>query len=267
MYEMTEYYVTDKKTYDTVDVIGGPGEYELFVSLEAIPDRSVFAYELDEYGDPCYAGRLTVNGEEATVYYNCDPEDGGAPYLSVYYTFFAWNAPFTDVTQDAYYYKPVQWASIYEITRGTSATTFSPEKTCTRAEAVTFLWRASGSEEPSVTECPFTDVKAGSFYEKAVLWAVEHGITKGTSATTFSPDKTCSRAEIVTFLWRSEDQPEPTSASNPFTDLKPNGFYVNAVAWAVENGITKGMTDTTFEPETTCTRGQIVTFLYRDKSW
>ena len=267
MYEITEYYVTDKKTYDTVDIVGGPGEYELSVCLTAIPDKSVFACELDEYGDPYYAGKLTVNGEEATVYYNCDPEDGGAPYLSVYYTFFAWNAPFTDVTQDAYYYKPVQWASIYEITRGTSATTFSPEKTCTRAEAVTFLWRASGSEEPSVTECPFTDVKAGSFYEKAVLWAVEQGITKGTSATTFSPDKTCSRAEIVTFLWRSEDQPEPTSASNPFTDLKPNGFYVNAVAWAVENGITKGMTDTTFEPETTCTRGQIVTFLYRDKSW
>ena len=263
MYEITEYYVTDKKTYDSVDVIDDPGEYELFVSLEAIPDKSVFAYEPDEYGDPCFAGKLTVNGEEATVYYNCDSEEGGAPYLSVYYPFFAWDAPFTDVTEDAYYYKAVQWASVHEITRGVSATTFRPERPCTRAEAVTLLWRAAGSEEPSAAECPFTDVKPGAYYEKAVLWAVEHGVTYGTSATAFSPEKTCTRAEIVTFLWRYNDQPEPESAGDPFTDVEPDRYYFNAVLWAVERGIAEGTGTDQFSPESPCTRAQVVTFLYR----
>ena len=263
MYEITEYYVTDKKTYDSVDAIDGPGEYSLAVYLTAIPDRSVFAYELDEYGDPCYVGRLTVNGEEATVYYNCDPEDGGAPYLSVYYTFFAWNAPFTDVTEDAYYYKAVQWASVHGITRGTSETTFRPEKPCTRAEALTLLWRAAGSAEPDAAECPFTDVKPGAYYEKAVLWAVEHGVTNGTSATAFRPEKTCTRAEILTFLWRYEDQPEPESAGDPFTDVEPDRYYFNAVLWAVERGIAEGTGADQFSPESPCTRAQVVTFLYR----
>ena len=263
MYEITEYYVTDKRTYDSVDVIDCPGEYELFVSLEAIPDKSVFAYELDEYGDPGYAGRLTVNGEEATVYYNSNSEDGGAPYLSAYYSFFVWDAPFTDVTQDAYYYKPVQWASIHGITRGTSATTFRPEKPCTRAEAVTLLWRAAGSAEPSAAECPFTDVEPGAYYEKAVLWAIERGITNGTSATTFRPEKPCTRAEIVTFLWRYEDQPEPESEDHPFTDVRPDRYYRSAVLWAVERGIAEGTGAGQFSPDSACTRAQIVTFLYR----
>ena len=265
MYEITEYYVTDLKTYDSVDVIGGPGEYELCVYLTAIPDRSVFARGSDEYGDPCYAGKLTVNGEEATVYYNGDSEDGGAPYLSLYYRFFVWDAPFTDVTEDAYYCKAVQWAMIHGITRGTSATTFQPEKTCTRAEAVTLLWRAAGSEEPGMAECPFTDVKPGAYYEKAVLWAVERGVTNGTTATTFSPEQTCTRAQIVTFLWRYEDQPEPESAGNPFTDVRPDRYYCNAVLWAVERGITRCADADRFCPESTCTRAQIVTFLYRCK--
>jgi hypothetical protein len=264
MCEITEFYVTDLRTYDSVDVIDGPGEYELSAYLTAIPDRSVFAYGSDEYGDSFYAGRLTVNGEEATVYYNCDSEDGGAPYLSAYYRFFVWNAPFADVTQDAYYYKPVQWASIREITKGTSETTFRPEKPCTRAEALTLLWRAAGSEEPSAAECPFTDVEPGAYYEKAVLWAIERGITNGTSATTFRPERPCTRADIVTFLWRCEDQPEPESAGDPFTDVRPDRYYSNAVLWAVERGIAEGDGDGAFRPDSPCTRGQIVTFLYRD---
>ena len=202
MYEIAEYYVTDLKTYDSVDVIGGPGEYELCVYLTAIPDRSVFARGSDEYGDPCYAGRLTVNGEEATVYYNCDSEDGGAPYLSLYYRFFVWDAPFTDVTEDAYYCKAVQWATIHGITRGTSATTFSPEQTCTRAQIVTFLWRYEDRPEPESAVNPFTDVQSDRYYCNAVLWAVERGITQCADADRFCPESTCTRAQIVTFLYR-----------------------------------------------------------------
>ena len=130
---------------------------------------------------------------------------------------------------------------------------------------VTFLWRAAGKPEPAGKDNPFTDVKAGAYYYDAVLWAVEKGITTGTSATTFRPDATCTRGQIVTFLWRSNDQPEPTKTDNPFTDVKADQYYYKAVLWAVEKGITKGTGDTRFSPDSTCTRGQIVTFLYRDK--
>ena len=149
------------------------------------------------------------------------------------------------------------------MTEGTSATTFSPAKTCTRAQVVTFLWRAKGCPEPTKTENPFTDVQADAYYCKAVLWAVENGITNGTSATTFGPNNGCTRAQVVTFLWRAEGEPEPTSANNPFTDVT-GGYYYKAVLWAVENGVTAGTSATAFSPNQTCTRGQIVTFLYRD---
>ena len=125
-----------------------------------------------------------------------------------------------------------------------------------------FLWRAAGSPAPKSASMPFTDVPKGSYYEMAVLWAVENGITKGTSDTTFSPDATCSRAQIVTFLWRSQKSPAVGSL-NPFTDVSANAYYTDAVLWAVEENITKGTTATTFSPDTDCTRAQIVTLLYR----
>ena len=172
--------------------------------------------------------------------------------------------PFVDVREGEYYYDAVLWAVENGITAGTSATTFSPDAGCTRAQVVTFLWRTAGQPEPASSGNPFTDVRAGEYYYKAVLWAVERGITNGTSATTFSPDDTCTRAQIVTFLWRFEGQTEPTSAANPFTDVQPSAYFGKAVLWAVENGITNGTSPTTFSPDDTCTRAQVVTFLYRD---
>ncbi|MBE6953995.1 MAG: S-layer homology domain-containing protein [Ruminococcaceae bacterium] len=169
---------------------------------------------------------------------------------------------FTDVSKTAYYYDAVMWAVEEGITTGTSATTFSPNATCSRAQAVTFLWRATGSPEPSVFAKAFADVPAGAYYEKAVKWAVGSDITNGTSATTFSPNLDCSRGQIVTLLWRMFGCPE-VSGNNPFTDVPANAYYYDAVMWAVERGITNGTSATTFSPNAVCSRGQIVTFLYR----
>ena len=170
--------------------------------------------------------------------------------------------PFTDVPSGAYYEDAVIWAVKNEITGGTSATTFDPNGFCTRAQAVTFLWRAAGSPAPKSTAMPFTDVPAGSYYYDAVLWAIENGVTKGTSDTTFSPNANCSRGQIVTFLWRSQKSPD-AAAANPFTDVAANAYYTSAVLWAVEKSITGGTSATTFSPSANCTRAQIVTFIYR----
>ena len=171
---------------------------------------------------------------------------------------------FVDVATGSYYEDAVDWAVENGITKGTDDTHFSPDGICTRAQAVTFLWRAAGSPEPETRTMPFTDVPAGSYYYDAVLWAVENGITKGTSETMFSPDATCSRAQIVAFLWRSEKSPAAGTA-NPFADVKSTAYYAGAVLWAVKEDITKGTTNTTFSPDADCTRAQIVTFLWRCK--
>lgn len=170
--------------------------------------------------------------------------------------------PFADVSANSYYYNAVQWAVKNGTTGGTSATTFSPDAPCTRAQAVTFLWRAAGSPAPSSIEMPFADVPADAYYYNAVLWAVENGITGGTSATTFSPDAPCSRGQIVAFLWRSKQSPK-VAAENPFMDVNAADYYHDAVLWAAENGITGGTGANTFSPDAPCTRAQIVTFLYR----
>ncbi len=172
--------------------------------------------------------------------------------------------PFEDVSKDQYYYDPVLWAVNHDpqITAGTSATTFSPDASCTRGQIVTFLWRANGQPEPTISKNPFTDVKSTDYFYKAVLWAVEKEITAGTSATTFSPAATVTRAQTVTFLWRAEGKPAAT-AKNPFTDVPAGQYYTDAVLWAVKNEITAGTSATTFSPNNPCTRGQIVTFLYR----
>ena len=171
--------------------------------------------------------------------------------------------PFVDVREGAYYYDAVLWAVENGITAGTSATTFSPAVGCTRAQVVTFLWRTAGEPAPTTSNAPFTDVAKGTYYYSAVLWAVEKGITAGTSATTFSPDDTCTRAQIVTFLWRYKGQPEPVAANNPFSDVYKSAYYAKAVLWAAENGVTSGTSASTFSPDDTCTRAQVVTFLYR----
>ena len=176
--------------------------------------------------------------------------------------------PFTDVAKGAYYYDAVLWAVGHDpqITNGTSANTFSPDATCTRGQVVTFLWRAAGCPEPTGKSNPFNDVTADAYYYKAVLWAVEKGITKGASATNFSPDDGCTRGQVVTFLHRYENTPATDNTANPFTDVASSAYYYDAVLWAVNHDpqITNGTSAATFSPDATCTRGQIVTFLYRD---
>ena len=169
---------------------------------------------------------------------------------------------FNDVKPGDYFYDAVNWAVEKGITTGTSATTFSPNASCTRAQIVTFLWRASGSPEPKTASNPFTDVAANAYYCKAVLWAVENGITTGTSATTFSPDAPCTRAQGVTFLWRANGS-KTASAAASFTDVASDAYYAPAVAWAAEQNVTGGVGNGLFSPDTTCTRAQIVSMLYR----
>ena len=170
--------------------------------------------------------------------------------------------PFTDVPANAYFRDAVEWAVGEGITGGTSATTFSPYNVCTRAQAVTFLWRADGSPKPESSRNPFTDVKAGSYYYDAVLWAVEQGITSGTTPTTFSPDATCTRGQIVTFLYHSWGDPEVETRAS-FRDVPAGAYYADPVNWAADWGVTGGTSATTFSPNAFCTRAQIVTFLYR----
>ena len=171
--------------------------------------------------------------------------------------------PFTDVKESDYFYTPVQWAVKEGVTAGMSETLFGPEITCTRAHAVTFLWRTAGEPEPMTNDMPFTDVPSDQYYYKAVQWAVEEGITAGTSATTFSPDSPCTRGQIVSFLWRFAREPEPLLEEMPFTDVSAGMYYENPVLWAAYYGITAGITPTLFGPDSPCTRGQIVCFLYR----
>ena len=171
--------------------------------------------------------------------------------------------PFTDVPEDSFCYDAVLWAVEKGITYGTSATTFEPLGQCQRAVVVTFLWRAAGSPEPVSTVNPFLDVKTSDFYYKAVLWAVENGITTGMSADHFGPEILCNRAQVVTFLHRVAGSPDPTTGTDPFQDVKQGDFFYEAVLWAVENGITEGVSKTSFAPGTICNRAQVVTFLYR----
>ncbi len=171
--------------------------------------------------------------------------------------------PFTDVPKDAYYHDAVVWAIENGITDGTSDTTFSPNANCTRAQVVTFLWRAFGCPAPTNNANPFHDVAADSYYYDAVLWAVEKGITDGVSADTFASGSICTRAQIVTFMLRAAGGSAPSDTGTHFKDVASDTYYYDAVAWAVENGITDGTGDTTFTPDGNCTRAQIVTFLWR----
>ena len=170
--------------------------------------------------------------------------------------------PFSDLAPSDFCYDAVMWAVGRDITGGIGNYTFGPNLPCTRAQAVTFLWRAAGSPEPETRAMPFTDVPVGSYYYNAVLWAVENGITEGTSDTMFSPDATCSRAQIVTFLWRAGGSPA-ASGNSAFTDVASDAYYAAAVIWAEKNDITGGIGGGLFGSNNDCTRGQIVTFLYR----
>ena len=168
---------------------------------------------------------------------------------------------FSDVAEKDYFFDAVNWAVGKEITGGVGGNRFAPTQPCTRAQAVTFLWRAAGSPEPKGSDS-FADVAAGSYYHKAVLWAVEHGITAGVGGRRFDPNGTCTRAEIVTFLWRFADKPI-VDGGESFADVSPTAFFHDAVSWAKASSVTGGTGGNLFRPAQTCTRGQIVTFLYR----
>ena len=173
------------------------------------------------------------------------------------------NNPFTDVPAGSFYYDAVLWAVEKSITTGTTATTFDPNGQCQRATVVTFLWRSAGCPEPTGTDNPFLDVKESDFFYKAVLWAVENGITTGISADHFGPYALCNRAQVVTFLYRAAGSPATAGTDKPFQDVKESDFFYNAVLWAVEHGITTGVSESLFAPDTICNRAQVVTFLYR----
>ena len=171
---------------------------------------------------------------------------------------------FSDVSKNNYFYDAVEWAVDKGITSGTGGTTFSPNASCTSGQMVTFLWRAAGSPAPKSAETPFTDVNKGDYFYDAVLWAVEQGITSGTSATTFSPNATVTRGQTVTFLWRAAGSPAASGSS--FSDVSADAYYAQAVAWAVKENITAGTSASTFSPDAHCTRAQIVTFLWKDRA-
>lgn len=170
--------------------------------------------------------------------------------------------PFTDVPEGAFCRDAAIWAARKGVASGTTATTFSPADVCTRAQAVTFLWRAMGSPEPSDAVNPFADVAGGAYFYKAVLWAVKKGVAEGATATTFEPDGAVTRAEAAVLLWRAAGSPE-APAANPFSDVPGNAYFADAVRWAAAGGVTGGTSPTAFSPAAPCTRAQFVTFLYR----
>lgn len=171
---------------------------------------------------------------------------------------------FTDIRTDAYYTDAVLWAKEQGIAYGTTSTTFSPDDTATRAQMLTFLWRAKGSEAPSdTTSNPFTDVDSSAYYYDAVLWAVENNIVSGTTPTTFTPNAAVTRGQAMMFVWRSEGSPAPESTTCPFTDVSSTRYYYKSILWGAENSVTTGISETSFAPNAEVTRAQAVTFLYR----
>ena len=227
------------------------------VTITATPEEGYEVNEIivtDKNGDPV---EVTNNGDG--TYSFTQP----AGKVDIKVTFMEDNTMlnlFVDVPAHTYYYDAVLWAAKKGITGGVDDTRFAPNATCTRAQVVTFLWRAAGSPEPESLSS-LSDVPADAYYAKAVAWALENGITTGTGNGTFTPNAVCSRGQIVTFLWRALG--ETSGAAAPFADVAADAYYALAVAWAVANGITNGTSDTTFSPSANCTRAQIVTFLYR----
>ena len=227
------------------------------VTVTVTPDAG---YQLD---------KLTVTDKNGNVLKLTDKGDGkysftmpdGKVEVKAVFAKEVETRPFGDVSTDAYYYKAVQWAQEKGITDGISSDLFGPKQPCTRSQIVTFLWRAAGSPEPKGTAAGMTDVVPGSYYAKAVAWAVENGITTGTAEGTFSPDATCTRAQAVTFLARAQNA--KATGKTAFSDVPADSYFADAVAWAQANGVTTGTSETTFSPDNDCTRAQIVTFLYR----
>ena len=235
---MISCYIEQNGVYDTWDFLDGSAEVIL---------RPEYAEKYDMF---------YLQNDFAGIYIELDGKnDSGQPGQPAEPT-----GVFTDLPLGAYYSEPVKWAVREGIAGGTSATTFSPDATCNTAQILTFLWRANGSPEPAAAST-FTDVPADAYYAKAVAWATEKGLVSG---ATLNGDAPCTRLTTVTYLWKLAGKPSDAGSSEMFTDLSAEGDAAKAVSWAVERGITGGTSATTFSPNSTCTRGQIVTFLYRD---
>lgn len=237
-----------KGTFDATKHVG-KDYIELGVEIKAKP-----GYSFDRPAVWC-------NGELSTA--RVDRGDGKYVYVFPLVIAEGFINPFVDVKESDYFYSAVAWAVPSGVTAGVDATHFGPNKTCTRAQAVTFIYRAAGSPDVSGVANPFKDVKESDYFYNAVLWAVQNGITAGMSADTFAPNGNCTRAQIVCFIHRWAGSPEVANAANPFKDVKESDYFYKAVLWAVENNITAGMSATTFAPNNKCTRGQIVCFLQR----
>ena len=275
----SNYYSIDYVTFDqsAVNALNEGVLYSYYSGYNAVKSTDKFYYTTTSYNQnalsdvtfraSAYAKTGTTVYIPFTIYARYGTTGTGTRQVSGTVAIkLAQTMNFVDVKPTDYFYDSVKWAVNSNITKGTSATTFSPNTTCSRAEIVTFLWRAAGSPTPTITRNPFTDVKysVGSDFYNAILWASQNGIAAGTSTTTFSPNATCTRAQIVTFLWRYAKKPLGYY-TNPFTDVNKaeHAAYYDAILWAVGKGITKGTTATTFSPYGTCTRGEAVTFLYR----
>ena len=220
------------------------------VTLTCVPDEGYRVAQIT-------GAELTDNGDNTYSFVM----DNAPVELRV--LFLRENNPFLDVNETHFFHDSVIWAVENSITNGVDDTHFGPMGACNRAQVVTFLWRAAGRPAPVSGINPFTDVPDSSWYTDAVLWAVETGITKGLTATTFGPNTICNRAQVVTFLYRANGSPKLSSEENPFTDVAEGSFYRKAVLWALENGVTTGASATTFNPDGSCLRAQVVTFLYR----
>ena len=225
------------------------------ITAQGSNTRNLLRYNSSSNLFSCYS-----SGQQSVFIYKQTGSAGSVTYTTVISSdTFA----FVDVERTDYFFEPVKWALEKGITAGTDEAHFSPDLNCTRGQVMTFLWRYAGGQEPTVTENPFKDVtKETAYYYKPVLWAYGNEITNGVTKTLFGPGRACTRAQVLTFLWRYADEPEPTSTENPFTDVSADAYYYSAVLWAHENGITAGMRDNLFGPNEICTRAQVVTFLY-----
>lgn len=253
---------------DAYDTLQGQLEYmkhELetneraaWAKMQGIEDNAGGAYTAGynwaQYYERCASYHYSARASRAEDYFYPRYQSFAVPTPTV--------AGFTDVWESAYFADAVRWAVEHGVTKGTTETTFSPRVDCTRAEIVTFLWRAMGSPEPESEVNPFADVRASAYYRDAVLWAVEQGITQGVEDGLFSPLDTVTRAQTVTFLWRMEGEPGVT-ADNPFLDVPAERYYTRAILWAVQNNVTQGTAMNEFSPADPCTRAETVTFLWR----
>ena len=230
-----------------------------YITLTAVPKADWAIYSISIYCDTDESYILDDKQLSDTKFEFMMPP--GETWIEV--LFVAQKAPFVDVPEDSFYFEPILWAVYSGITNGVDDTHFAPNQPCNRAQVVTFLWRAAGEPDPISMEHNFVDVEKGGFYEKAVLWAVENGITNGIDDTHFGPNVICNRASVVTFLWRARGCPAPSSTTHPFTDVPAGCWYESPVLWALETGITNGMSATEFGATNPCNRAQVVTFLYR----